>query len=134
MPKPKKHILVVDDEVTIRTLLVNVIGKEYHVTAKENGQQALEWIQDGNVPDLIIADIRMPKLGGYQLVKSIRTSGLYKDIPMLMLSGEEDSKTRINFYKLKVRNFIVKPFNPEELLVLVKLILNELDEPEEIKE
>ncbi|MGM0613169.1 MAG: response regulator, partial [Bacteroidota bacterium] len=128
MKKSKKHILVVDDEITIRTLLVNIIGQEYEVTAKENGLQALNWIQDGNIPDLIIADIKMPELDGYQFVKHIRTSGLYSDIPLLMLSGSEDSKTRISFYKLRVRNFIVKPFNPEELMVLVKLILDDLNE------
>ena len=131
MKKYKKHILVVDDEITIRTLLVNIIGQEYEVTAKENGLQALNWIQDGNIPDLIIADIKMPELDGYQLVKHIRTSGLYSDIPLLMLSGSEDSKTRISFYKLRVRNFIVKPFNPEELMVLVKLILDDLNELDE---
>ncbi|MCF8218502.1 MAG: response regulator [Bacteroidales bacterium] len=131
MKKSKKHILVVDDEITIRTLLVNIIGQEYEVTAKENGLQALNWIQVGNIPDLIIADIKMPELDGYQLVKNIRSSGLYSDIPLLMLSGSEDSKTRISFYKLRVRNFIVKPFNPEELMVLVKLILDDLNELDE---
>lgn len=127
MKEQKKHVLVVDDEITIRTLLVNVIGKDYEVTAKENGMEALKWIQSGNIPDLIISDIMMPEMDGYEMVKNIRTSGLYGKIPMLMLSGEEDSKTRIKFYKMHIRNFIVKPFNPEELSVLVKLILGDLE-------
>lgn len=127
MEAPKKSILVVDDEITIRTLLNNVLGRDYNVTAKENGVEALKWIQAGNIPELIISDIMMPDMDGYELVKNIRASGLFSQIPLLMLSGEEDSQTRIKFYKMRINNFIVKPFNPEELLVLTKLILNDLE-------
>lgn len=127
METNSKQVLIVDDEITIRTLLLNVIGSRYEVTAKENGLEALKWIQEGNIPDLIICDIKMPVMDGYELVKNIRTSGLFGDIPLLMLSGEEDSKTRINFIKLQVRNFIVKPFNPQEVLTLTRLILDDLE-------
>ncbi len=67
----------------------------------------------------------MPNMNGHEFVTNIRASGLYRNIPLLMLSGEEESETRIKFYRLKVQNFITKPFNPEELLVLIQLILGE---------
>lgn len=121
----KKIILAIDDEAVIRKLLENFLGKKYEVTTKVNGIEAMSYIQSGNIPDLIICDILMPEMNGYDFVKQIRSSGLFNKIPLLMLSGEEDSKTRINFYKLRVRNFITKPFNPEELEVLVDLILSE---------
>lgn len=121
----KKIILAIDDEAVIRKLLENFLGKKYEVITKANGIEAMAYIQSGNVPDLIICDILMPEMNGYEFVKQIRSSGLFNKIPLLMLSGEEDSKTRISFYKLRVRNFIIKPFNPEELEVLVDLILSE---------
>ncbi|MBL7903614.1 MAG: response regulator [Bacteroidales bacterium] len=121
----KKIILAIDDEAVIRKLLENFLGKKYEVTTKANGIEAMAYIQSGNVPDLIICDILMPEMNGYEFVRQIRSSGLFSKIPLLMLSGEEDSKTRISFYKLRVRNFITKPFNPEELEVLVDLILSE---------
>jgi DNA-binding response OmpR family regulator len=121
----KKIILAIDDEAVIRKLLENFLGKKYEVITKSNGIEAMSYIQSGNIPDLIICDILMPEMDGYDFVRQIRSSGLFSKIPLLMLSGEEDSKTRINFYKLRVRNFITKPFNPEELEVLVDLILSE---------
>jgi len=121
----RKKILAIDDELTIRKLLENFLGKEYDITTKEDGMIAMDWIQQGNVPDIIICDINMPNMNGYEFLKQLRSSGLFKDIPMIMLSGEEDSKTRIQFYKQRVRNFITKPFNPEEVSVLVDLILSE---------
>ncbi|MBL6964395.1 MAG: response regulator [Bacteroidetes bacterium] len=121
----KKKILAIDDEVTIRKLLSIFLSKYYEVETKADGLEALIWIQEGNIPDLIICDIQMPNMNGHEFVTNIRASGLYRNIPLLMLSGEEESETRIKFYRLKVQNFITKPFNPEELLVLIQLILGE---------
>lgn len=121
----RKKILAIDDEAVIRKLLETFLGKNHDVVTKANGIDAMAHIQNGNIPDLIICDILMPEMNGYDFVKQIRASGLFSKIPLLMLSGEEDSKTRINFYRMKVRNFITKPFNPEELEVLVELILSE---------
>jgi DNA-binding response OmpR family regulator len=111
--------------LTIRKLLSIFLSKYYDVETKADGLEALRWIQDGNSPDLIICDIQMPNMNGHDFVMNIRASGMHNKIPLLMLSGEEESETRIKFYKLRVRNFITKPYNPEELLVLIKLILGE---------
>jgi len=120
-----KKILAIDDEITIRKLLQVYLGKHYHVTALTDGLEAIKWMQEGNIPDLIVCDIQMPNMNGYEFVENIRSSGLFQNIPLLMLSGEEESATRIKFYKMRVKNFITKPFNPEELLILIKLILDE---------
>ncbi len=120
-----RTILVIDDEITIRKLLLGYLNKSYNVVAMENGEDAMIWIQQGNIPDLIISDINMPKMNGLEFVKNIRASGLFKFIPMLMLSSDEESKTRIEFYKHRVKNFITKPFNPEEIKVLVDVILTD---------
>lgn len=122
----KKKVLIVDDSSTIRLIVETTLKKKYDVTAKENGLEAYKWIDnEGNIPDLIICDIQMPEMDGTDFVEQLRASGLYKNIPLIMLSGDEDSKTRIKFYKLKVKNFLTKPFNAQELAALVDLFLDE---------
>ncbi len=126
MPRTPR-ILVIDDELPLQKLMENFLKGEYEVTAKGDGRAALDWIHQGNIPDLIICDVNMEPMDGEEFVRNIRSGELYKYIPLLMLSGDEESKTRIKFYELGVRNFITKPFNPQELLVLVRLILHQAD-------
>jgi CheY-like chemotaxis protein len=63
-----------------------------------NGENALEWIQNGNIPDMIIYDVNMPEMDGKEFAKNIRAGELFKFIPFLMLSEDEESKTRIKIY------------------------------------
>jgi DNA-binding response OmpR family regulator len=119
----KKKILVIDDERTIRVLLENFL-KEYIVTTKNDGLEGLSWLQEGNMPDLIIADIQMPNLDGYEFVKQLRASGFFKDIPLIVLSGIESTAEKVKCLKLGANDYIVKPFNPEELLIRIELLIS----------
>lgn len=115
--------MVIDDELPLQKMMENFLKEEYRVITKGDGKAALDWIQQGNIPDLIVCDVNMEPMNGEEFVRNIRSGELFKYIPLLMLSGDEESKTRIKFYELGVKNFITKPFNPQELLVLVKLLL-----------
>ncbi len=115
----KHKILIVDDEKSIRILLENFLAKEHDVVAKSDGSEALDWLE-GNIPDLIICDIQMPNMDGYEFVEHVRERGYTKHTPIIMLSGAESSKERIKCYKLGAQDFLVKPFNPEELNELIK--------------
>ena len=115
----KHKILVIDDEKSIRILLDNFLSKEYEVITKSDGSEGLDWLE-GNIPDLIICDIQMPNMDGYEFVERVRERGYTKHTPILMLSGAESSKERIKCYKLGAQDFLVKPFNPEELNELIK--------------
>ena len=119
----KKKILVIDDERTIRVLLENFL-KEYIVTTKNDGLEGLSWLQEGNMPDLIVADIQMPNLDGYEFVKQIRASGFFKDIPLIVLSGLESSTEKVKCLKLGANDYLVKPFNPEELAIHIELLIS----------
>lgn len=119
----KKKILVVDDELSIRLLLENYLGKSYEVTTKSDGMEAMKWLQDGNLPDLIVADIQMPNLDGIQFIAQIRASGFYKEIPLIMLSGIESSQEKIKCLKMGANDYVVKPFNPEELSLRIEILL-----------
>ncbi len=123
MPR-RSSILVVDDELSLQKMMENFLKDDYEVATKGDGKAALDWIHQGNIPDLIICDVNMEPMNGETFVRNVRIGELYKYIPLLMLSGDEESKTRIKFYELGVRNFLTKPFNPQELMALVRLILN----------
>lgn len=120
-----KKILIVDDEVTILKLLNHYLSTYYEVVTKSDGQQALLWMQEGNVPDVIVADIQMPNLPGDDFLKQLNASGFFKDIPVIMLSGLENSAERIKFLKLGARDYVVKPFNPEELYLRIKNLIKD---------
>lgn len=115
----KKKILVVDDEISICLLLENFLSQDYEVVSLNDGSDALEWLE-GNLPDLIISDIQMPKMDGYEFLTNVRKRGFTKHTPVLMLSARAESKERIKCYKLGAQDYLTKPFNPEELEELVK--------------
>lgn len=115
----KKKILVVDDELTTCVLLEHFLSSQYEVITKSSGIEALEWLQN-NLPDLIISDIQMTKMNGFELLKEVRLKGYTKHTPIIMLSGRTESKERIKCYQLGAQDYLTKPFNPEELEELVK--------------
>lgn len=119
-----KKVLLIDDEVTILKLLNHYLSSYYHVTTKNDGEQALMWMQEGNIPDVIVADIQMPNMDGDRFLKQLKSSGFFKDIPVIMLSGLENSAERIKFLKLGARDYVVKPFNPEELYLRIRNLIN----------
>lgn len=120
----KKKLLVVDDERSIRMLLENYFSQDYRVTVKSDGQEAMNWLHEGNIPDLIVADIHMPNMDGYAFVDNLRASGYFKDIPIIMLSGSESSAEKVKFLRMGANDYMVKPFNPEELSVRIELLLS----------
>ena len=120
----KKKILVIDDELSIRMLLENFLKREYVVVTKNDGMEGLTWLEEGNIPDLIVADIQMPNLDGYDFIKNLRASGYFKHIPLIMLSGIESTSEKIKCLKLGADDYIVKPFNPEELAIRIELLIS----------
>lgn len=115
----KKKILVVDDEQTMRTLLELFLGTKHEVTAVSNAKEALNWL-DENLPNLIISDIQMPEMDGFQFLENVRLRGYTKHTPIIMLSGKSESKERVKCYKMGAQDYLTKPFNPEELEEIIK--------------
>lgn len=120
----KKKVLIIDDELSIRMLLENYIGKTYDIVTKTDGLEGIKYLEEGNIPDLIVADIQMPNLDGYELLKQVRASGYFGNIPMIMLSGIESSQERVKCLRIGADDYIVKPFNPEELLLRINNLIS----------
>lgn len=115
----KKKVLVIDDELTMRTLLEFFLGSKYEVTAAGSAIEALAWLDD-NLPDLIISDIQMNGIDGFEFLKTVRKRGYTRNTPIIMLSGKSESKERVKCYQLGAQDYLTKPFNPEELEEVVK--------------
>jgi len=123
----KKKIFAIDDEHSIRFIIENTFKKDFEVETFANGELALTSMQTGAIPDLMICDIEMPIMNGFEFIKQVRASGFFDDIPLLMLSGKESSDDRIKCFETGADDYIIKPFNPKELLARVKRRLKSLD-------
>ncbi len=115
-----KTVLLVDDKIQLLALLKQILKSRYEVVLKYNGLEALEWMQEGNIPDLILTDIQMPKMDGMKFLQIVKGSGVFSDIPVIILSSRESSQDRIECLKQGANDYISKPFNPEELLVRIE--------------
>jgi two-component system chemotaxis response regulator CheY len=120
----KKQILTIDDDISIRNLLHFLLKKEYDVITKSNGLDGLLWLDQGNMPDLIIADVVMPELDGYDFLLNIKKSGFFRDIPIIMLSSSENSEKTIKCIQHGADDFVMKPFNPKELFNKIEKAIN----------
>ncbi len=128
--KFKKKILALDDDISIRALLEILLQRKYEVITKEDGIQAMLWLEQGNIPDLIVADIQMPKMNGTDFVNMIKKSGYFRDIPIVMLSGLDDPSIKKQCLEAGVKKFYQKPFNPNDLLAYIEKMFE--DDIEEI--
>ena len=121
----RKRILVLDDKETIAKVLSIYLVSDYDCIWLPNGVQGMKWLQEGNIPDLIISDIRMPEMRGDDFLEWIKSNELFKHIPVIMLSSEDSTSERIRLLEVGASDYIVKPFNPMELKIRVKsYILN----------
>lgn len=119
----KKRILLVDDKATIGKVAGIYLGKDYDFIYLENPIKAIEWLQEGNIPDLIISDIRMPEMMGDEFLEYMKSNELFKSIPIVMLSSEESTTERIRLLEEGAEDYILKPFNPLELKIRIKKII-----------
>ncbi len=116
-------ILAVDDTASMRQMIsftLNSVGHE--VLQASDGQEALNILQNKKV-DLVITDVNMPNMDGITFVKSLRELTDYKFTPILMLTTESQDAKRQQGKTAGATGWIVKPFNPEQLLTVVKKVL-----------
>lgn len=118
----KKKILAIDDSKAIRFLLQTVLGKDYQVITAPDGCSAMYWLSKKNLPDLIIADAQLPDMENWELIEQLSMSGLYRDIPMIVLSSLSKNETKAKCLQYGVAENFTKPFNPIELLEAVNKI------------
>lgn len=116
-------ILAVDDSASMRGMVAFTLrGAGHEVTEAENGQQALD-IARGSSFELVLADVNMPVLDGIAMVRELRTFDAYKGVPILMLTTESHTERKMEGKAAGATGWLVKPFDPEQLLATVKRVL-----------
>lgn len=116
-------ILVVEDAEPIQLVLQKFLSKKFDVFVCADGLEAMAYLQNGNMVQLIISDLTTPNMGGLELLQQVKASSFFKSIPVIVLSGDTESSTRIQCLEAGAEDYIVKPFNPLELEARIKVVL-----------
>lgn len=118
-------ILVIDDDKLNLKTARKILEKFFHVTCIESGKEALSYLRT-HLPDLILLDIHMPEMDGFEVLKEIKASPYTKDVPVIFLTADNEADTELNSFKAGVMDFIRKPFIPDIMLERINRIM-ELD-------
>jgi two-component system chemotaxis response regulator CheY len=126
MPDLKMKILVVDDFSTMRRIVKNILRQLGYlsITEADDGTTALEVLRKEKI-DFIISDWNMPQMSGLELLKAVRSSEEWKEMPFLMVTAEGQKEHVIEAVKYRVNNYIVKPFTPEVMFEKINKIFEE---------
>jgi len=116
-------VAIIEDDLFMQGILSQCLGERFSTVIFNNGMDALAYLQEGNIPDIIISDLNTPLLNGLGFLEQVRSSGFFNSVPIIILSGVENTDTKIKCLESGADDFIVKPFNPRELEARIKSIL-----------
>jgi len=129
----KHRILVIEDDASARAALTMLLtGEDYDVVDAGNGVVALSLLDEFS-PDLVITDLEMPWLGGFGFIRAMRERAPLKDVPVIVLSANDETPNRVASFGLGADDFLPKPVNVAELLARVSRHLNRLQQQREVK-
>jgi pilus assembly protein CpaE len=120
---PQKILIADDDVETLRLIGLMLQRQGFEITAATNGAQALEMSRTAS-PDLIILDVMMPDMDGYQVTRQLRQDASTADIPILMFTAKSQVEDKVTGYEAGVDEYITKPIHPAELVARVKALLS----------
>ncbi|MFN7856319.1 MAG: Hpt domain-containing protein [Acidovorax sp.] len=119
-PSQVPLVLVVDDSITVRRVTQRLLQREgYRVALAADGLQALERLQEER-PTVVLSDIEMPRMDGFDLARNIRADGALRDLPIIMITSRIAEKHREHAMELGVNHYLGKPYSDEELLSLIQ--------------
>ncbi len=107
-------LLIVEDDGPTRVALSELLGRDWDVLTAEDGTEAVALIQ-AHVPDLVLADLAMPRLGGMGLLEVLQSDPRTREVPVVFLSGQSDPRTVVDCFSHGAADFIAKPGRPDEL-------------------
>jgi CheY-like chemotaxis protein len=123
MDKPKKIFLVDDDEIHL-AILENILKDKYETITAKSGKDALEYMLSGVVPNLILLDILMPNLDGWETFNRLRAISFLQDVPIVFLTSLSEEAEVEHAQEIGAADYITKPYNKDDLLVRIEKILN----------
>jgi two-component system, sensor histidine kinase ChiS len=112
-------LLIVEDNGDMRNYIARTLGEEYQIVEAKNGKEGMEKASE-LLPDLIISDIMMPEMDGYKLCELIKTKEITSHIPVILLTAKADQQSRITGLEQRADDYLLKPFEAEELRLIVR--------------
>jgi signal transduction histidine kinase/DNA-binding response OmpR family regulator len=116
-------ILIVEDNADLRLFMRSFLGDQYQIYEAVNGKDGFDLLQSGLTPDLIISDVMMPVMDGIRMLELVKSNDHLRHIPFIILTARSDIKVKLRSLKLGVDDYLVKPFNEEELLARIENLL-----------
>ncbi|WP_345951613.1 MULTISPECIES: response regulator [unclassified Mucilaginibacter] len=123
--KLKEQILIVDSEWNMLKLLYAVLSDQFDLVTKNSSVDALQWLESGNKPALIITEFQLPYLDGASFIRHLKYSGIFNSTPVIVLSHANDIEAKIKNVAFQVGAIISKPFNPSYLIFKINTLLHE---------
>ena len=121
-PEALPQILVVDDDAMNLRIADKILKGQFRVDGVDSGEKALKYLED-RIPDLILLDLHMPQMDGFEVMKRLQTDEDYRNIPVVLLTADDDRNTEIRGFKEGALDFITKPFIAEIMIQRVSRIL-----------
>lgn len=129
-------LLVVEDNSSLRAYLTTILSPYYQIIEAENGVVALDFLSNEKTtnqqisvtPNLIISDIMMPEMDGYQLLETVKNDSAFKQIPFIMLTAKAGLDSKLKALRIGVDDYLLKPFEEEELLARIENLLANSEE------
>lgn len=112
-----RSLLLVEDHDGLRRIIGSFLSEKFNVVGAKNGLEAMSWLSKGVMPDIIVTDSAMPEIDGATLLSNLRCSGLWADIPVVVLGSgsSDDAAEEQRFKMLGAYEYFAKPFSPSRL-------------------
>jgi CheY-like chemotaxis protein len=118
--------MVADDSTSVRRVVSNIIkGAGWKAIAAKDGMEALEILHSIAPPDLILLDVEMPRMDGYELLSTLRAHEAYRNLPVIMVTSRASEKHRRRALDLGASGYVVKPFQDEALLNVIRHLVRQ---------
>ncbi len=118
----QKIVLIVEDNIDVRNYIKENLEKDYGILEAQDGEDGIKKAVS-NIPDLIITDVMMPKVDGFELCKELKANEKTSHVPIILLTAKADEKSKLNGLKIGADEFLSKPFSPKELKVRVENLI-----------
>jgi DNA-binding response OmpR family regulator len=132
-PNVINNILVVEDNLDICQYLQTILKEEYNITFAHNGKEALTFLEKYQ-PNLIITDLMMPIMNGYELLERLKKDKRYRKIPIIALTARAEFSDKLKALKIGIDDYLLKPFEEKELKARIKNLLKNLESRMDFRE
>lgn len=126
-------VLTIDDDRLVRNIISRALQDEYEVLSAANGTEGIVFAT-GQQPDVVLLDVEMPDMNGFEVCEKLKSNAETKDIPIIFLSGSGSLRSRMQGYEAGAADFMVKPFENSELKAKISVLANFSDEHDNLNE